>query len=194
MRERQRNPRPQRLRRRSTDRVEDVVLWALVTLGLFTALVAGVTGMRLYGDGMHRVHVETRERTPLQAVLLEPAPYTVTAVDRVVRRVPTAVPVRYTAPDGTDRRAVVPVLGPHPPGATVPVWADRSGEITGAPARTVAAVARAATGAGAVLAVGGVVLGGIWLGVHAVALRLDMARWEQEWERVEPQWSGRTQR
>jgi hypothetical protein len=103
-----------------------------------------------------------------------------------------STPVGYTAPGGTEHRADTPVLGPLPVGATVPIWVDRSGTITSPPARGVDSVGSAATGAGGVLAFGAAVLGGIWMGVRGLILRLDMAPWEREWEQVEPQWRGRT--
>ena len=109
---------------------------------------------------------------------------------RGARHVPVPVPALYTAPDGTERRGDAHVLGPRPAGATVSIWVDRSGAITSRPPRALDAVESAAAGAGGVLAVGAVVLGGIWMGVRAVLLRLNMARWAREWEQVEPQWSG----
>jgi hypothetical protein len=192
--ERQRQVRPRRLRR-ATDRVEDLVAWMLITLALFTAVVAATRAHRLYVAGMHRVDVETHERAQLQAVLLEPARDAIEVDDRGrgVRRVPVSVPVRYAALDGTEHRADAQVLGPLPAGAPVPIWVDRSGSITRAPLRGLDVVGSAATGAGGVLAVGAVVLGGLWLGVRWVVLRLNTARWAREWRQVEPQWSGRTQ-
>jgi hypothetical protein len=62
-RERQRHPRPERLLRRPIDRIEDLVLWMLIALGLLTVVLAATVGARRYGDGMHRVDIETRERT-----------------------------------------------------------------------------------------------------------------------------------
>ena len=192
--ERQRHSRPARLPRRATDRVEDLVAWMLITLALLTAVVAATLALRLYGAGMSRAEVETRERTQLQAVLLEQAPYAldVTESGRTVRRLPVPVPARYTTPDGTERRVDAPVLGPLPAGTTVAIWVDRSGTITSAPARSTDAVTSAAVSGGGVVAGGGVVLGGIWMAVRACLLRLNTARWAREWEQVEPQWSGRT--
>jgi hypothetical protein len=191
--ERQQHSRPARLPLRATDRVEDLVAWILITLALLTAVVAATLALRLYGAGMSRADAETRERTQLQAVLLEQAPYALDVNEhgRAVRRLPVPVAARYTTPDGTERRVDAPVLGPLPAGTTVPIWVDRFGTITSAPARSADAVASAATSAGGVVAGGGVVLGGIWMAVRAGLLRLNTARWAREWEQVEPQWSGR---
>ena len=191
--ERQRLSRPARLPRRPTDRIEDLVAWALTALGLLTALLAVVTGVRLYGDGMHRIGLEARERTQVQAVLLEPAHAKALGErPRGARAVAVPVPVRYTAPDGTEHLADVPVRGLLPAGVAVPLWVDRSGEAVGAPGRTTDAVGRAAVGAAGILLVGSLILAGSWAGIRVGTRRVNMARWEREWTQVEPRWSGRT--
>jgi hypothetical protein len=192
-REQQRHARPGRLPRRPVDRIEDLVLWMLITLGLLTAVLAASVAARRYDEGMHRVDLETRERTQVEAVLLEPAEQLLIMDDRgrTVQVAPTSVPVRYTAPDGAERRATAMVTGRRPAGAVVPVWVDRTGAIVGAPARGIDAIRSAALSATVVLAVGAVVLGGIGAGVRIVTRRWAMRRWECEWERVEPRWSGR---
>jgi hypothetical protein len=192
-RERQRHARPHRLPRRPIDRIEDLVLWMLITLGLLTAVLAATVASRRYDEGMHRVDLETRERTQVEAVLLDTAPQLLVVDDRgrAVRVVPVSVAVSYTAPDGTERRAVTQVAGRRDAGAVVPVWVNREGEIISAPVRGIDAVRSAALAAGLVLAVGAAVLVGIWAGVRLAVQRFTMLRWAQEWEQVEPQWSGR---
>jgi hypothetical protein len=192
--EQQRHSRPDRLPRRPVDRIEDLVAWMLVALALLAVAIAAVTAARVHGEAMHRVEAETRERIQVQAVLLEPASYALQVDDRgrAVKLRSVIVPARYTAPDGIERQADAQVVGPLPAGAAVPVWVDRSGAIVRAPTSSGDAMVRAATSALGVLAAGGVILGGIWIGVHGAALRLSTARWGREWEQVEPQWSGRT--
>jgi hypothetical protein len=192
-RERQRHAHSDRLPRRPVDRLEDLVIWMLITLGLLPAVLAAAVAARRHGEGMHRVELETRQRIQVQAVLLEPAPQLLVVDDRsrAVRLVPASVPVRYRAPDGMERRATALVKGRRPAGVVVPVWVDRYGAITNAPAHGIDAVRSAAMGAAGVLAVSALVLGGIGAGVRTAARRFAMRRWEQEWEQVEPLWSGR---
>jgi hypothetical protein len=192
-RERQRHPRRERLLRRPVDRIEDLVLWILIALGLLTVVLAATVGARRYGEGMHRVDTETGARTQVQAVLLEPAQQLLVADDptRAVRQIPIPVPVRYTAPDGTAHQANALVVGRHSAGATESVWVDRSGAITDAPARSVDAVTSAVVGGVGVLVIGLLALAFTWATVHARILRLNAARWGRDWEQVEPQWSGR---
>jgi hypothetical protein len=192
--ERHRQARPERLKRRPIDTIDELVTWTLITLALLTAVLAATVAARRYGEWMHRADVETRERTQVQAVLLEPAPQLL-AVDsqgRAVRVLPAPVPVRYTAPDGTEQRAVAPVMGPRPAGFTVPMWLDRSGEATSAPTRGVDAVRHAAAGGLGVLAIGAAVLVCCGAAFRNELQRITMARWEREWAQVEPRWSGRT--
>jgi hypothetical protein len=192
--ERQRHSRPDRLPRRPVDRIEDLVIWVLISLALLTVVLAATVAMRRYGEVMHRVDIETRERVQVSAVLLEPTPQLLVTDDRtrVVREVPSRAPVSYIAPDGTERRAETLVAGRRPAGATVPLWVDRSGQTTDAPARGADALRGAASVAVGVLVVGAAVLGGVWAGVRWGVDRVVMVRWEREWERVEPQWSGRS--
>ena len=192
--ERHRQSRPERLQRRSIDTIEDLVTWTLITLALLTAVLAATVAARRYGEWMHRAEIETRERTQVQAVLLEPAPqlFAVDSQGRAVRLLPAPVPVRYTAPDGTEQLAQAHVMGPRPAGVTVPMWLDRSGELTSAPTRGIDAVRHAAAGGLGVLAIGAAVLVCSGAAFRSELQRITMARWEREWARVEPRWSGRT--
>ena len=193
-RERHRQSRPERLQRRSIDTIEDLVTWTLITLALLTAVLAATVAARRYGEWMHRAEIETRERTQVQAVLLEPAPqlFAVDSQGRAVRLLPAPVPVRYTASDGTEQQAQAHVVGPRPAGVTVPMWLDRSGELTSAPTRGIDAVRHAAAGGLGVLAIGAAVLVCSRAAFRSELQRITMARWEREWARVEPHWSGRT--
>ncbi|MBL8925268.1 MAG: hypothetical protein JNM77_03390 [Pseudonocardia sp.] len=191
--ERRRQPRPEPLQRRSVDTIEELVDWTLIALALLIAVLAATVAARRYGEWMHRAEIETRERTQVQAVLLEPTPQ-VFAVDshgRAGRQLPAPVPVRYTAPDGTQQRAQADVTGPRPAGVTVPMWLDRSGELTGAPTSRLDAVWHAAAGGLGVLAIGAAVLVCSEAAFRSELQRITMARWEREWARVEPRWSGR---
>ena len=192
--ERHRQSRPERLQRRSIDTIEDLVTWMLITLALLTAVLAATVAARRYGEWMHRAEIETRERTQVQAVLLEPAPqlFAVDSQGRAVRLLPAPVPVRYTAPDGTEQQAQAHVVGPRPAGVTVPMWLDRSGELTSAPTSGIDAVRHAAAGGLGVLAIGAAVLVCSGAAFRSELQRITMARWEREWARVEPRWSGRT--
>jgi len=193
-RERQRHPRPERLPRRPIDRLEDLIIWALITLGLLVAVFAVTVTARRYEAGLQRVAVETRERTLVQAVLVEPTRQMLVTDDRtrVVQQVPTLVPVRYTAPDATPHEANAWVTGRRPAGASVPVWVDGAGAIAAAPTRPVDAVTSAAAEGVGLLILGALALVVTWAVIRDGIIRFNAVRWAREWEQVEPVWSGRS--
>jgi hypothetical protein len=189
--ERQRR-RTERLPRRRTDRLADAVAWLLTTLGLLTTVLALLTGARLYDEGMHRVGVDTAERTQVEAALLEPAGgSSVARLGRAARPLSAFVPARYTSPDGVEHVADVQVRGPRVAGARVPIWVDRSGTVTTPPTRRIDAIRGAAAGAVWVMVAAAVALGAAWAVVRAAVGRANAAHWEREWTQVEPRWSGR---
>ena len=189
----QRHSPPVRLPWRPTDWVEEVAAWVLTILGVFTALLAVTTGVRLHDEGMHRIGLETRERMQVQAVLLEPAnPKAAGERPPGVRVVAAPTSIRYLAPDGAEQVADVPMTGAVPAGRAVSLWVDRSGRVVGAPGRSADAVGRAAVGAVGIALIGALILGGSWAGVRAATHRVNTARWKREWMQVEPRWSGRT--
>jgi hypothetical protein len=185
-----------RLPRRCTDRVEDAVAWLLTALGLLTAMWALVAGVRQYGDEMRRVRLDAGERWQVQAVLVEPVPGGVPGGmwGRAANGLPIAVPVRYSGPDGVEHVTEARIPGPLSAGTQVPIWLDRAGTVVAAPKGHVDIVWTAGLAALALVSTGTFVLGSVWAGVSGYIRRLNAARWQREWEQVEPGWSGRTQR
>ncbi|MFI6355334.1 hypothetical protein ACIBJF_22335 [Streptomyces sp. NPDC050743] len=188
------NAKPGPWRRRSNPlwRREDAVeawlvlaVWIVVVVG---GAVAGVLTACAAGDvfAAQRAH-----RHPVRAVLLADAPQDSTAawpVDGLVRAT-----VRWTAPDGTDRTGITLVDSGLKAGARVVVWQDDQGVLTPAkPANpTEGAIEAGLFGAAAALAVaapvyGAGALGRVWLD------RRRMARWDREWDQVEPRWGHRS--
>lgn len=173
-------------------RREDVVeawlvlaVWIVVVVG---GAVAGVVTARAAGDvfAAQRAH-----RHPVRAVLLADAPYGATAAwpaGGLVR-----APVRWTAPDGTPRTGDTLVDSGLKAGAGVVVWEDDQGGL--APSRpanpTEGAIEAALFGTAAALAVAAPVYGAGALG-RAWLDRRRMARWDREWNLVEPRWGHRT--
>ncbi|MGW7529204.1 Rv1733c family protein [Streptomyces sp. NPDC054783] len=173
-------------------RREDVVeawlvlaVWILVVVG---GAVAGLVTARAAGDvfAAQRAH-----RHPVRAVLLADAPHGTTSAwpaGGLVR-----AKVRWTAPDGTPRTGDTLVDSGLKAGAGVVVWQDDHGGLTPAkPANpTEGAIEAGLFGAAAALAVaapayGAGALGRVWLD------RRRMARWDREWDLVEPRWGHRT--
>ncbi|MFC8448660.1 hypothetical protein [Kitasatospora sp. NPDC057223] len=76
-------------------------------------------------------------------------------------------------------------------GATVGLWVDDRGKPVAPPRPgTEIATSAALSGAGAMAALSGAAVTGYALGCRVINRRT-AAAWEQEWEAVEPEWSGR---
>jgi hypothetical protein len=187
-------PRYARPSRRRTDHLEDAGAWLLTALGLLVAVTALTTGVRLYAEGLQRMAVEDGDRTQTAAVLLEPAPAGVMAgrMNQPAGPLPVPVPAHYTTSDGVEHVADVWVLGPRPAGTPVPIWVDATGAVTTEPTRRADVVLDAAIRAAVVVGLGALVLGASWVLMRLGVRRANLARWEREWARVEPPWSGRT--
>jgi len=97
----------------------------------------------------------------------------------------------WTAPDGTPRSGEVTAPVAAMPGATVPVWVDRTGTELRPPVS-----AWAAPLVGGVVGVGlatfcGLLLYLAWRFLRRMTARHNAETWARGWAEVEPTWSGR---
>ncbi|WP_329333967.1 hypothetical protein OG252_04810 [Streptomyces sp. NBC_01352] len=176
------------LRRRSDVREARVILaaWALAAAG---GAVAGAVSAHAMETGMARDQAERRQ---VSAVFLETAPAgardlsTGATYDRVWAK------VRWTDDDGTVRIDNASVKAGSKAGTTVSVWTDGQGELVSAPMGSAAVAARVVlTGTGAAMAGGLVILAG----GRVIRLRIERGAtelWDEEWDRVGPQWARET--
>ncbi|MGW5613980.1 Rv1733c family protein [Streptomyces sp. NPDC003877] len=173
-----------RWRRNALKRRVDVVEAWLVLAGWVCALLAGAAGGLLAADAVERAVARQRAQSrPVSAVLVEDAPGPSPARAASDHRVWGTV--RWTAPDGSERRDEARVPPRAPAGTLLPVWMDRGGDLTTAPVSH--GEARLHTALGGALAgscAAGTVLGAAWL----ARLHLDrrrMAAWDADWERLD---------
>ncbi|QYX75252.1 Rv1733c family protein [Streptomyces akebiae] len=173
--------------RRRDDIVEAWLLLAVCALAVATgAFVGAATAL-----GVERNLNERRaERHPVQAVVTEDAPATVSATAGAGGQVWAGV--RWKAADGSLRTGSARVEPGTDGGTTVRVWLDRHGNVVPAPLDSDDAMYQGvalgtATAVGAALTVS--CLG--WA-VHGRAERRRMAQWDTEWARIGPQWGQRT--
>jgi hypothetical protein len=175
---------------RATDRARARLRRTVATLVVLVLVLALPVGLLAHGWERSR-SVDAAERlTPVTAVVLEPD-------------APTALPdpagpamtmsrlVRYSAPDGSVHTAVLPVAIGAPAEATMQLWVDRRGGVGEPPSSP-----EVARNVGIVLAVAWVLVAWavVFLITITVRMRLDETdsdRWDREWARVEPLWSGR---
>jgi hypothetical protein len=166
-----------------TDRVEDAVAWLLMAAALALLAVAGLTGV-----AVHSSHSEA-ESSALwaHAVLLEDAD---TMETEFGVGMPTRVLARWTDRGGVERTGEVLVTAPKEAGTEVDVRLEADGQ----PSMRLQPESAAAAGivsAGSLLLGGGTVLIALWLGVRRLTGVANARRWEREWERVGPDWTGR---
>ncbi|MEU8849539.1 hypothetical protein AB0C70_25580 [Streptomyces sp. NPDC048564] len=174
--------------RRGSDRFESWFRGFLI-LALLVGLPAAALGAGLmaYESSMRTVQAQTAERQEVTARLTSDGKGVSASSKQQVQ-------VRWTDDNGTVRTATTLVKAGTPKGATVRVWVDRDGKITGPPnselnART--------TGwfVGGLAALG--VAGGFFAvgaGMHHLLDRRRYGQWEAEWDLVEPLWSARFRR
>ncbi|MCX4458885.1 hypothetical protein OG585_39590 [Streptomyces sp. NBC_01340] len=171
--------------RRTSDRFESWfrrVLMLLLVLGLpVAALSAGLTA---YESSMRTVQAQAAERHEVTARVTSNMP----GDDRVSKQ---PAQIRWTERNGIVRTGGTLVEPGTPKGATMRVWVDRDGTITGAPMNAVSAMGNG-------WFVGGMtalcVVAGFYTARAAMRLALDRkryAQWDVEWDLVEPLWSER---
>ena len=174
-----------RLPRRATDRVEDAVAWVLMVAALLLVVVAGVTGLGVYGAESARAELESGTRSPVRAVLLEDAQL---VAGDLGERLPVRVPARWTDRNGLEHSGIVDVAYPKSAGTEIEVWVDAGGEIVSRPVRPLNAVIGGITSSFGVLCAGGTLLVAMWFGVRRLTARRNSRHWERAWEQVEPRW------
>ncbi|WP_236238826.1 hypothetical protein [Streptomyces sp. CC228A] len=163
----------------------DRALLVLLLVGLpFTAWLAGSVTYDRTQDAMAS---QEATRRPVAARLLQDA------VPAGRSGAAGAATARVEWREGASARDAAAAVEPGArAGDVTTVWLDRgSGEVTTAPLSPSAAVST--TVAAALAAAGGAGLagGGTRAGVHRALDRRRYARWDAEWARVEPRWTGR---
>ncbi|MFF7308887.1 hypothetical protein [Streptomyces sp. NPDC008137] len=173
-----------RWRRNALKRRVDVVEAWVVLAGWVFALLGGLAGGLLAAGAVEQAVERQRAGShQVPAVVVKDAPGPSPARAASDHRVWGEV--RWTAPDGSTHKDEARVPPRAPAGSTVPVWVNKSGDITTPPVSEGEAWLHTTMGgalAGALA--GGAVLGAAWL----IRLSLDrrrMAQWDAEWERID---------
>jgi len=178
--------------KRGCDRVQVAARCVVVLALLLAPPIAVATAGAVTAHLQAVADAQARERSRIQAVLLQdaPEPERDTGYTGVAGR---TVPVQaeWPLPGGGTRDGLVPAAPGTPVGSTVPVWVDRSGALSQPPLDPTGIPASALTVAALPLI--GLPLG-IWL-LYAVSCRaLDAyrdRRWGRDWAAVEPVWNTR---
>lgn len=158
------------------------------TLFLVLCLAASVAAAALtFVHSLDGLRAETRRLAPhrheVTATLLSPAPDGSTTT--------VLAPARWPTPPGSTRTGPVTVPTGTEAGETVPLWVDDDGAPAAAPRPDRETVLLAALRGAAVLAVAVTALGLGRTAGHRAFDRRAARSWEADWEKIEPQWTGR---
>ncbi|MFI1731164.1 hypothetical protein ACH40E_18425 [Streptomyces acidicola] len=177
--------------RRTSDRVEawcSELLLVVVVLGLPVASVRA--GLSAYESEMRTVQAQSAQRHQITArVTSAPEAAPGNAADEK-----QTVQVSWIGKDSRQQTGTARVSLDKTAGSTVRIWVDRGGTVQDPPMS-----ASHATAAGWVT--GGLTAAGVYAGFVAGRTRVRLAlnrrryaRWDAEWELVEPLWSARFRR
>ncbi|MCX5336635.1 hypothetical protein OG864_53695 [Streptomyces sp. NBC_00124] len=169
--------------RRRVDVLEAWLVLAVCALITVGGTLAG-TVTALAADGVSAR--QRAARTAVHAVLLTDTPAA------AANSYHTRAKVRWTDHDGSVHTGTTLVSSGKNAGADITVWTNIQGAlVTAPPSREAAAVEAGLLGAGAALAVTGLVVGA-WAGTRWWLDRRRIDEWGSEWDLVGPQWGHKT--
>lgn len=171
--------------RRTTDRVEAVIVGGLVVAFLAGAPLAAVAaGHAVYSAGSRTAHAQQATWRQVPAVLAATAP------PAGYRQFQVTVGASWTAPDGTRHTGTILTAPGTRAGRAVMVWVDTAGRLTGHPPLRLSQVRGQVVLATVLtpLAVGFILLCSGLL-AHTMLGRRRLAAWDVDWQVTEPQWT-----
>ncbi|MEQ7125848.1 hypothetical protein ABN034_15150 [Actinopolymorpha sp. B11F2] len=174
---------------RTSDRVEGLLLLAVLVAALVAIPLAIGVGRTAYDDGLRQSAQLTAAGHWIRATLVETVPETAVSQPDAPTTLTTLARARWKAPDGSLREAKVPAKAGTAAGTKVPVWVNESGQAVRPPPRTDQVSDKAvATGLTSWMAMElGVVVS--FLLLRWLLDRRRLASWEAEWQRVAPRWT-----
>jgi hypothetical protein len=171
---------------RGTDRVEDLVAWALLVAALLTIHFGCGLGFRVHDQVAEQAQAQARERTPATATLLADAP---TIGSAYATEASVGAVATWLDRWGTPRTGIVTAPQGLEAGETVPIWIDGSGAPVPRPTSAGDALAVGALTAAVVIGACLCLLVFLWVILRRVTLAYNCAGWEREWREVAPIWS-----
>lgn len=173
---------------RTSDRVELWLRRVLMVVLVVGLPVAGlVVGRTTYESSIRTVRTQSAERQQVDAQVMS-------ITENVGRATKEQAEVRWTDDSGAVRTSSARLKPGMAEGASVRLWVDRQGTVTGPPLTKRQALANGWF-AGGFTVIG--VTAGVFLTRAGVRIALDRrryAQWDAEWGRVEPEWAGRFRR
>ena len=182
------------LRRSALRRPADLAeAWFGVVLAITVLLVGPILAWRV-GHAVYRRGIDGRPSTAsehyqVNAVLQQDS--LLYAPDPSASAQQVQVLAQWTGPDGLSHTGLINADIDRRAGSVVVIWVDATGNFIGRPPRLDRAINN---GMGVAMAIQfGLVFGSVvvWLTQRRLLERRRLARWQTEWARVEPWWSGR---
>jgi hypothetical protein len=175
--------------RRTSDRIEAVLLAILIAAFLCGAPLAGIAAGRAAAAGSMRAEHAQAGAHRVAAVLLQHAP----GKSHPMFQAPLepTVPAQWKAPDGTLRTGEIYAPVGAAAGSTVLVWTDRSGQLTTSPLEQGDVVEDVALAASLATIAVAAVLAVLGLLTRWVLDRRRLAAWDVRWRATGPHWTGR---
>ncbi|WP_306324731.1 Rv1733c family protein [Streptomyces venezuelae] len=165
----------------------------LVFVLLISLICGAVAAGMLWNAGAKADRELAAHRHQVQATTTGPAkdPPVVARYGAAPKPVAPAV---WEQPDDVRRTGTIQVPPRTPEGRTVTIWVDDTGNPTRPPGSAADRALTSLSGGSIVAAaVGAIGTGALFLVRRQTEARR-LAAWEQEWEQVEPMWSGRLRR
>ncbi|MER7078479.1 hypothetical protein SAMN02982929_00782 [Saccharopolyspora kobensis] len=179
---------PNPLRRRR-DRIEAVVLLALLVVALAVVPLGALTWGKASYEADVRAAATAAVRHQVEAVVITEPRMEVVGVNPDFEVNRYRAEARWSGADGTPRVQTIDVGAGGEVGSTIAVWIDDAGHLVEAPRSERQLRAVAVGGAVGVAMTGEAVCVALIACVRAAAnARADKA-WEREWEIVGPQWT-----
>jgi len=176
---------------RSCDRARAALAISLIGLWILAFPIAAIAGSMIWASGSATAAQENADRTKVSAELLTDAPLPQLSSHGFPLNSPMAATATWVASNGAVQTGLIPVGTGQYAGDHVSIWLDRSGVVTEPPLNVTDAAARAIiVGLGGWFAVG-LVLASVYGLVRRSMNVRTRARWDAEWQLVEPLWSNR---
>jgi hypothetical protein len=176
---------------RSCDRVRALLAMILIGLWLLALPVAVVAGSMIWASGSATAAQENADRTKVSAELLADAPLPQLSSHGFPLKSPATVAATWLNSSGAVQTGLIPVSSGQYAGDHVSIWLDRSGAAADPPTNVADAAGRAImVGLGGWLAMGLVLVSLNGMVRRSLNVR-NRARWDAEWQLVEPLWSSR---
>jgi hypothetical protein len=177
---------------RSTDRTQAGLLLLAIALWLIALPIVAAAGSMIWSGISEAATVQQETRTTVTARLLADAPNYSYSSEYGTPVSPTVTVIaEWTGPDGRLHSGSVEAAGGARSGDQQSIWIDKAGGLVDPPIVTgFAAVLMVVATVAAWLAWGAL----LWVWWLTVRWRLNKRRandWDQQWETIEPVWSGR---